>query len=108
MANKVEIDIQRMTHCKNRLAEITEQLNTTLNNAVEYLNGISSAIRSDEVHKQIEVYTAACNELNTETVKELNNLDSFLANQLAGYSQTNTTAMDELTNIQARLDNINI
>ncbi len=108
MANKVEIDIQKMTNCKNRLSEITGQLDTTLKNAVNYLNNISNAIRSDDVHKQIEMYTTACEKLNEDTKNELNNLDTFLTNQLAGYSQTNATAVDELKNIQSRLDQIKI
>ena len=98
---EINFDITRMREVYQRIDEISEQLNSKINEDYQILQYISQKINSDSISSILKKYAYSNKEKCDETRSLLNSLKIYLSGQIASYSKANTAAQEELNNINS-------
>ena len=98
---EINFDITRMREVYQRIDEISEQLNSKINEDYQILQYISQKINSDSISSVLKKYAYSNKEKCDETISLLNSLKIYLSGQIASYSKANAAAQEGLNNINS-------
>lgn len=99
---EIKFSAVRMQEVLNRLAEIVEQLNNSINRSNEKLQEISNNITGSDVVDLLKKYQEYNNDTLTENKSLINQLSDYLRAQINKYTITEQeaeTGMEDIQNI---------
>lgn len=103
---ELKFDATRMREIFNRLDEIEEQLNSSINATSEKISSISGNITGDTVISTLKSYNEKTIEVSKETITLMNKLKAFLNEQISKYDANETEAIDTLADVQSILNQL--
>ena len=107
MTNTVSIDLNELTRIIIRIAEVSEQLDSSLQSNVSCFTTLySHDIKSQTVTNIIEKYNENTSKLKDETIKNLELCKKYLEGKLGSYSRINNVAVENLRLANERLQSL--
>ena len=102
----VKFSFERMQEVRSRLVDIKEQLRTSTEISSDALKGIANNIQSDEMQTILKSYAMSTSTQQSTTIKYLTDLDEYLALKIGDYQQIDATGIEDLTEVQNLLSQL--
>lgn len=105
---EIKFTTERMKDVHERVDEMINQLQTTINSANEKLNTIANNIQSDNIKSTLSSYVSTTDEKTKQTVEDLKALDEYLLGKIGSYSAIDESGTESMSEVQSLLDQLNI
>ena len=106
MIGQIRFDITEMTKIKDQLDTIKTNLTTSMNAIQTNLTTLSGNIKGDLVNSTITKYTTNNENVLDSTIKNIEALDLYLAEQIASYKATEEQEAESMTDVNAMIEGI--
>ena len=104
---EVKFTIERMKEVHDRIDDIRNQLQTSINSANDILQTISGNVQSDNIKDTLSAFVNATNEKSTSTLNNLQALDEYLVGKIGSYTSIDEAGVESMSEVQSLLDQLN-
>lgn len=104
----IKFSAERMNEIHNRLGEIKQQLQTTLQADSDNFNVIAQNIQNESMANTLKTYASANIEKCNKILELIDKMNEFLQTQMAAYDATDAEAQSTIAEVQGILNQIDL
>ncbi len=103
---EIKFTTERMKEVQNRLNDMRSQLTAACGTAENQLRNISGYIDSYNIKAILKGYVSNMEQIYSETLKNLNQLDGYLAGKIGSYTSIDQAGIESLSEVESILNGI--
>ena len=104
---EIKFTIERMKEVHERIDDIKNQLQTSINSANDILQTISGNVQSDNIKDTLSAFVSAASEKASSTLTNIGALDEYLVGKIGSYTSIDEVGVESMSEVQSLLDQLN-